>query len=494
MQTECIPDIFGFEAVEGRAVVAAFDGGTITSDAGGLLLGAADRAIRMVDRLASCFVDRRSQAHVEHSVATLIGQRIFAIALGYEDLNDHETLRHDPLMAVLAGKLEARRADCAAVAGKSTLNRLELSKPEPSRYHKISYDAEAVDRLFVDLFLEAHRTAPGQITLDLDATDDPLHGEQEGRFFHGYYKSYCYLPLYIFCGRHLLCARLRRADIDASAGAIEEVARIVAQIRERWPAARILLRADSGFTRDDLMTWCEQNDVDYLFGLAKNDRLIAEIAAELAEAAEENRISGKPARRFKDFRYRTRKSWSRQRRVVGKAEWMIPSTAESESDSTTKPRRNKKNKKSIKVGDIDLATLEGRANPRFVVTSLPADRHQARALYEKLYCARGEMENRIKECQLDLFADRTSTGTMRANQLRLWLSSMAYVLISALRRIALATTRFADATCGTIRLKLLKIGAQVRISVRRIKFSMASAFPYTDVFRTARAALDSAAL
>ena len=291
MQTECIPDIFGFEAVEGRQVVAAFDGGAITSDAGALLLGATDRAIGMVDRLASCFADRRSQAHVEHSVATLVGQRIFAIALGYEDINDHETLRHDPMMAVLAGKLEARRADYAAVAGKSTLNRLELSKPEPSRYHKISYDAEAVDRLFVDLFLEAHRTAPTQITLDLDATDDPLHGQQEGRFFHGYYKSYCYLPLYIFCGRHLLCAKLRRANIDASAGSIEEVARIVARIRERWPEVRVLLRADSGFTRDGLMSWCEQNDIDYLFGLAKNDRLIAEIAAELAEAAEENRIS-----------------------------------------------------------------------------------------------------------------------------------------------------------------------------------------------------------
>jgi hypothetical protein len=489
MPTECTPDIFGFEAVEGRQVVAAFDGGAITSDAGALLLGATDRAIGMVDRLASCFVDRRSQALVEHSVATLVGQRVFAIALGYEDLNDHETLRHDPLMAVLAGKLEARRADCAAVAGKSTLNRLELSKPEPSRYHKISYDAQAVDRLFVDLFLEAHRTAPSQITLDLDATDDPLHGQQEGRFFHGYYKSYCYLPLYIFCGRHLLCARLRRANIDASAGSVEVVARIVAQIRERWPKVRILLRADSGFTRDDLMTWCEQNDIDYLFGLAKNNRLIAEIAAELAEAAEENRQSGKPARRFKDFRYRTHKSWSRQRRVVGKAEWMIPSVAE----SATKPRRRKKNWKSIKVGDIDLAMLEGRANPRFVVTSLQAGEHQARALYEKLYCARGEMENRIKECQLDLFADRTSTRTMRANQLRLWLSSMAYVLITALRRIALAATSFADATCATIRLKLFKIGAQVRISVRRIKFSMASAFPYTDVFRTARAALDSAA-
>ena len=489
MQAERIPDVFGFEAVKGRDVVAAFDGGAITSDAGGLLLGATERALKMVDRLARCFVDRRSQAQVEHSVATLVGQRIFGIALGYEDLNDHETLRHDPLMAVLAGKLKSRRADCAAVAGKSTLNRLELSKPEPSRYHKISYDAAAVERLFVDLFLDAHRTAPRQITLDLDATDDPLHGEQEGRFFHGYYKSYCYLPLYIFCGRHLLCAKLRRSSIDASAGSVDEVARIVAQIRGRWPEVRILLRADSGFTRDDLMTWCEQNDVDYLFGLAKNNRLIAEIAAELAEAAEENRQTGKPARRFKDFRYRTRKSWSRQRRVVGNAEWMIPSIAESEG--ATKSRRKKK---SIRVGDLDLATLEGRANPRFVVTSLQGDQHHARPLYEKLYCARGEMENRIKECQLDLFADRTSTRTMRANQLRLWLSAMAYVLISALRRIALATTRFADATCGTIRLKLFKIGAQVRISVRRVKFSMASAFPYTDVFRTAWAALDSAAI
>jgi hypothetical protein len=436
MQAERIPDVFGFEAVKGRDVVAAFDGGAITSEAGGLLLGATERAIKMVDRLARCFVDRRSQAQVEHSVATLVGQRIFGIALGYEDLNDHETLRHDPLMAVLAGKLKSRRADCAAVAGKSTLNRLELSKPEPSRYHKISYDAAAVERLFVDLFLDAHRTAPRQITLDLDATDDPLHGEQEGRFFHGYYKSYCYLPLYIFCGRHLLCAKLRRSSIDASAGSVDEVARIVAQIRGRWPEVRILLRADSGFTRDDLMTWCEQNDVDYLFGLAKNNRLIAEIAAELAEAAEENRRTGKPARRFKDFRYRTRKSWSRQRRVVGKAEWMIPSIAESES--AIKSRRKKK---SIRVGDIDLATLEGRANPRFVVTSLQGDQYQARALYEKLYCARGEMENRIKECQLDLFADRTSTRTMRANQLRLWLSSMAYVLISA-RNWPTSRTRF----------------------------------------------------
>jgi hypothetical protein len=381
------------------------------------------------------------------------------------------------------------------VAGKSTLNRLELSTPEPSRYHKISYDAEAVDRLFVDLFLEAHRTAPSQITLDLDATDDPLHGEQEGRFFHGYYKSYCYLPLYIFCGRHLLCARLRRANIDASAGSVDEVARIVAQIRTRWPKVRILLRADSGFTRDGLMSWCEQNDVDYLFGLAKNARLIAEIAAELAEAAEENRQSGKPARRFKDFQYRMHKSWSRERRVVGKAEWMIPSAAESEI--ATKPRRKTKNKKSLMAGDLDLATLEGRANPRFVVTSLPPDKAEARHLYEAIYCARGEMGNRIKECQLDQparqapapspqapmsarhrrGADRTSAATMRANQLRLWLASLAYVLLCALRRIGLRHTQFADATCGTIRLRLPKIGALVRLSCRRIKLATASAFP-----------------
>ena len=500
MSTECTPESFVFQEAHGREVVARVDGGTLTSDGGALLLGEVERVTGILRQFTACFTDHRDATRVEHPVASQIAQRVYGLALGYEDLNDHDALRADPLLAVLAGSADPTGAARKrvrdrgnALAGKSTLNRLELTTAAvgaQERYKKITVDHAAVDRLFVDLFVQAHATAPTEIILDLDATDDPLHGEQEGRFFHGYYKSYCYLPLYIFCGRHLLCARLRRADIDASAGAIAEVARIVAQIRERWPGARILLRADSGFTRDELMTWCEQNDVDYLFGLAKNDRLIAEIAPELAEAAEENRISGKPARRFKDFHYRTHKSWSRQRRVVGKAEWMIPSTAESES--ATKPRR-KKQRKSIKVGDIDLATLEGRANPRFVVTSLPADQHQARALYEKLYCARGEMENRIKECQLDLFADRTSTGTMRANQLRLWLSSMAYVLISALRRIALAKTRFADATCGTIRLKLLKIGAQVRISVRRIKFSMASAFPYTGVFRTASAALDSAA-
>src|SRR4029077_15861083 len=327
-------------------------------------------------------------------------QREFGIALGYEDLIDHDQLRHDPVMAGLGGKLEAKRSDCAPLAGKSTLNRLELSRAEPSRYHKISYDAALIEAVFVDVFLDAHSAPPSQIILDLDATDDPLYGHQEGRFFHGYYDNYCYLPLYVFCGRHLLASKLRPANIDGSAGSLEEVARILPRILQPWAEVPILRRAASGFARDGLMTWCESNGVDFLFGLAKNSRLVEAITSELAQAAEQSQKTGKPARRFKDFTWRTRDSWSRQRRVVAKAEW-----------------------------------TEGKANPRFVVTSLAREEHEARHLYEKLYCARGEMENRIKECQLDLYADRTSAHTMRANQLRLWFASMAYVLICALRRI-----------------------------------------------------------
>ncbi|HZB91134.1 MAG TPA: IS1380 family transposase [Stellaceae bacterium] len=458
MPTECSADLFGFAAVEGRAVVAAFDGGWVTSDAGALLLGATDRAIGLTRRFASCFRDVRRADLIEHEVVTLVGQRVYGIALGYEDLNDHDELRHDPVMAVLAGKLEARREDCAPVAGKSTLNRLELGRPVATRYHRISHDPAAIERLLVDLFLEAQRRPPQQIVLDLDATDDPLHGRQEGRFFHGYYDCYCYLPLYVFCGRHLLAAKLRRSNIDASAGSVEEVARIVAQVRARWPRVRILLRADSGFAREALMAWCEANGVDYLFGLAKNDRLIAEIEAELAQAGETSRRTGKPARRFKEFQWATRDSWSRRRRVIAKAEY-----------------------------------TGGEANPRFIVTSLTRAEGEARYLYERVYCARGDMENRIKECQLDLFADRTSTATMRANQLRLWFASMAYVLLCALRRIGLSHTRFAQATCGTIRLALLKIGAVITRSVRRIKFAMASACPYQHEFREAHARLAQAA-
>ncbi len=321
MQTECSAEPSLFGRVEGRPVIAEFDGGALTSDAGGLLLGAADRSLDLVRRLWECFRDARDQRFVEHSVATMIGQRVFGLALGYEDLNDHDELRHDPLMAVLAGKLEARREDCAPVAGKSTLNRLELSRDAPTKYCKIAHDPAAIEALMVDLFLEAHARAPKQIILDLDATDDPLHGDQEGRFFHGYYDCYCHLPLYVFCGRHLLVSKLRPSNIDASAGAVEEIARIVARIRARWPGARILLRADSGFAREALMAWCEQNRVDFVFGLARNARLIDEITVELLQAEEEALNTGKPARRFKDFRYATLDSWSRRRRVVAKAEW-----------------------------------------------------------------------------------------------------------------------------------------------------------------------------
>jgi hypothetical protein len=412
----------------------------------------------MMTRFAACFHDERRADLIEHEVVTLVGQRVFAIALGYEDLNDHDNLRHDPMMAVLAGKLEARREDCAPVAGKSTLNRLELSNLEPTRYHKISHNPIAIKRLLVDLFLETQERAPNEIILDLDATDDPVHGSQEGRFFHGHYDCYCYLPLYIFCGRHLLAAKLRRASVDAADGAVEEVARIVGQIRRRWPEVRILLRADSGFARDELMAWCEANAVHFVFGLAKNDRLIAAIKDELAAAEKTSRRTGKPARRFKQFKWTTRKSWSRERRVVAKAEW-----------------------------------TQGEANPRFIVTSLKRAECKPRYLYEKVYCARGDMENRIKECQLDLYADRTSTATMRANQLRLWFYSMAYVLLCALRRIGLEQTNFAKATCGTIRLKLLKIGALVRISVRRIKIAMASACPVAITWGLAASRLVAAA-
>jgi hypothetical protein len=459
MPTECISDLFGFSRVEGRDVVASFDGGAVTSDAGALLLGATDRAIGLIDRFAGCFSDHRRRERIEHEIRTLVGQRVFAIALGYEDVNDHDALRHDPVMAILAGKLESRRAGCAPVAGKSTLNRLEHAPAgAPGRYHRIGHDGAAIEGLLVDVFLDAHDRPPRRIVLDLDATDDPVHGDQEGRFFHGYYGCYCYLPLYVFCGRHLLCAKLRRANIDASAGAVEEAARIVGQIRRRWPRVRILLRADSGFAREALMAWCEENRVDYVFGMARNPRLEDRVAGEMIRAEMQSVRTGASARVFADFPWTTKESWSRRRRVVAKAAW-----------------------------------TRGGPNPRFVVTSLKKAAYGARALYEDLYCARGEMENRIKECQLDLFADRTSAATMRANQLRLWLASIAYVLVCALRRIGLAHTQFAAATCGTIRLRLLKIGAQVRISVRRIKLAMASGHPWQHEWALAHARLSAAA-
>jgi hypothetical protein len=458
MTTDCSATQFEFEGFAGRQVVGAFDGGEVTSNGGAPLLREADRAIGLTAKVARCFRDDRNPAFVEHRLETLIGQRIHGLVLGYEDLNDHDDLRFDPALGLLSDTLRPRREALsegqpvvATLAGKSTLNRLEHGLMNgASRYCKIGLDDQALEQVFLDIYVAAHAEPPKRVMLDLDATDDPLHGDQEGRFFHGYYRCYCYLPLYIFDGRHLLVAKLRQANIDASAGAKEEVARVVAHLRKAWPEVEICLRADSGFAREELMSWCEENRVDYVFGLARNKRLEPMIAAELAQAKTAFQETGKPARVFKELTYRTLDSWSRSRRVVAKAEY-----------------------------------LEKGTNPRFIVTSIGADKIAGQELYERTYCARGEMENRIKECQLDLYADRTSAATMHANQIRLWLSSLAYVLMEAVRRLALAGTELAQATAGTIRLKLLKIGAVVTVSVRRIKLAFASACPAKAVFARA---------
>jgi Transposase DDE domain group 1 len=447
--TECTQKSFQFAAHFSRQVVAEFSAERLTTDGGVLLLRQVDRRIQLLSRLASCFVDQRDPLRVEHTVAEMVAQRVYGLALGYEDLNDHEQLRHDPLLGLLAGK---RDLD-ADLAGKSTLNRMELSGQDPasSRYHKIGYVEEKIDGLLVDLFLEAHEEAPLRIVLDLDSTDVPLHGHQEARFFHGYYDSYCYLPLYIFAGDHLLGARLRPADQDGATGAVDELRRIVAQIRQRWPQIEIVVRADSGFCREELMGWCEQQHVEYVLGLARNQRLLHYIGPEMRQAQQQCKKTGKPARVFAAFDYRTHKSWSRSRRVIAKAE-----------------------------------SIPDKDNPRFVVTSLRAG--EPRSLYEDLYCARGEMENRIKE-QLCLFSDRLSTETMRANQLRLYFSAMAYTLLEALRRLALHGTEWAQAQVDTLRLRLLKIAAHVQISARRICLRYTGAYPWKLLFAHAWTAL-----
>ena len=459
MKTDCSKKSFEFQSLSSREVLGTFDGGHITSDAGGLLLREVESRTKIIKQFATCFIDHRDPEKIEHTVYELVAQRVYGLALGYEDLNDHDDLRVDPLLGLLAGKADptgagrVRERDRGkALAGKSTLNRLELTPSDAdasARYKKIVLNSDLMNLFFVELFLQSQATPPKRIVLDLDATDDRLHGNQEGRFFHGYYGDYCYLPLYIFCGDALLCARLRSSNIDASRGTVDELERIVGRIREAWPDVIIVIRADSGFCREEIMAWCERNNVKYVLGLAKNSRLIDEIGNELAQAKALFEQSGQPARLYRDFAYRTLDSWSRARRVVGKAEH-----------------------------------LEKGANPRFVVTSIGADRIDARALYEDLYCARGEMENRIKEQQLQLFADRTSCTKMRANQIRLWFSSVAYTLMETLRRLGLAGTAMARAQCSTIRLKLLKIGACVKISVRRILVSLASGCPYAGIFAT----------
>ena len=460
MKTDCSKKSFEFQSLSSRKILGTFDGGHIASDAGGLLLREVEWRTNIIKQFAACFTDHRNPEKIEHTVEELVAQRVYGLALGYEDLNDHDDLRVDPLLGLLAGKADPTGAERVrerdrgkALAGKSTLNRLELTPADAdanARYKKIVLNEERMNLFFVELFLQSQKEPPKKIVLDLDATDDRLHGNQEGRFFHGYYGDYCYLPLYIFCGDALLCARLRSSNIDASSGTVEELERIVGRIRQTWPDTIIVVRADSGFCREAIMAWCECNNVKYVLGLAKNSRLIAEIGDELAQAKALFEHSGEPARLFRDFVYCTLDSWSRSRRVVGKAEH-----------------------------------LEKGANPRFVVSSIGVEQIDARALYEDVYCARGEMENRIKEQQLQMFADRTSCTKMRANQIRLWFSAVAYTLLEAFRRLGLAGIEMARAQCSTIRLKLLKIGACVKISVRRIFVSLAGGCPYADIFAVA---------
>lgn len=457
--TQCNHQQLLFQDLDGRAVVGQFDGGTVTSDAGGLLLREVEAKFGFVARFAQCFTDHRAPDCIEHTLPELLKQRVFGLCLGYEDLNDHDRLRYDPLLAVLVGKKDCEGAKRVrardrgkALAGKSTLNRLELTAVGAnagSRYKKIVGNLGAMQSFFVDAFLLQQETAPKVLILDVDATDALIHGHQLGRFFHGYYDAYCYLPLYIFCDDHPLLALLRPSNIDACTGLLKHLQRIVAQLRARWPGVKIIVRGDSGFCREYLMRWCEDHQVDFLFGLAKNRRLLRILGKEMHEAQQQFQQTGAAARIFKDFTYQTRQSWSRERRVVGKAEHLAQG-----------------------------------ANPRFVATSLSAAEaeYAMQPLYENVYCGRGNMENRIKEQQLFLFADRVSCATMRANQIRMNLSTVAYVVMRALRHFGLAETALAPAQCDTIRLKLLKIGAVIRISVRRVYVALSEAYPLRELF------------
>jgi hypothetical protein len=392
---------------------------------------------------------------IEHSVVDLISQRVFGLCLGYEDLNDHDDLRRDRLLALAVGKADIsgedrlrKRDQGIALAGKSTLNRLEQVPPvdELSRYQKIGYDPLQADRLITDVFLESHATAPKRIYLDLDNTDATIHGGQEGGFFHGYYGNYCYMPLYIFCGEQLLLCRLQTSHVDGAAHAVVEVRRIVEQIRSKWPEVEIVLRGDSGFCREVIMRWCEENGVFYIFGLSTNARLDRMIRKSMNKSCRRYHAKGKANRRYRGLWYRTRETWSQKRWVVGKAEY-----------------------------------LEKGENPRFIVTNLKGQGVGNQKLYEEIYCARGEMENRIKEQQMGLFADRVSAAKMRSNQLRIYFSGIAYILMETLRRLGLSGTDYERAQCTTIREKILKIGAQIKLSVRRIVLSLASGYPYKEV-------------
>lgn len=452
--TDCNEQRTLFQPHFRRQVESDFSAEPISSDGGGLLLREIEQRLGIISDFSKCFRDSRDPDSIEFSVRELLAQQIMAIALGYEDLNDHDQLRTDRLLALMVGREDITGQDRVdgrdrgkPLAGKSTLNRLQLTPPgatDQSRYKKIVADVGAIHETLVDLFIRL-RSLPGtpqRLVIDFDATDDPVHGDQLGKFFHGYYRHYCFLPLYAFCDGWPLLALLRPSHIDASLGTVEQLERIIPRLRAAWPDVKILIRGDGGFCREPIMRWCEENEVDYLFGLSKNERLKTEIAAEMLAARMFCRDNGQPARLFKSFAYQTRESWSCARTVLAKAEH-----------------------------------LPKGENPRFVVTNLEQARTDPRRVYEEIYCARGDMENRIKEQQLMLFADRTSAHSLRANQLRLTFSTMAYVLHHALRVFGLTETDLATAQVETVRTRVLKIGAQVRVSVRRVFVRLSASHP-----------------
>ena len=441
MNTECTLKQLELQGLGRRKITITNDADVATSDGGLILLHQIEKKYCIISRLASCFKDRRNPGRIEHTVFQLLSQRIYGLCQGYEDLNDHDQWRSDPLLSLVCGKEKGK-----LLSGKSTLNRMELGKETEEygdRYNKIDWDSGEIEQLLVDVFLDSFSSPPKEIILDFDATDDPLHGHQEGRFFHGYYDRYCYLPLYVFAGSFPLAAKLRPSNIDASAGTVELLERIVPRIRSRFPKTRIILRADSGFCRESIMNFCEGYGVYYVLGLPKNSRLKKAIGKEMYAARKEFERIGQPARRFADLKYRTKKSWSRTRRVVGKAEY-----------------------------------LPKGANPRFVVTNFTPLQWSATTLYEKLYCGRGEMENRIKEQQLYLFADRTSSGWMSANQLRLWFSTFAYIFFVFLREVYLSDSEWEKSLSSTLRLKILKVSASIKVTTRRVRIRLPYSYPY----------------
>lgn len=443
MNTECTPKQLILQGLGKRKIEITNDADVATSDGGLILLQQMDKKYRILQRFSMCFQDNRQPTRVEHSVLQLLSQRIFGLCQGYEDLNDHDQWRNDPLLSVICGKENGN-----PLSGKSTLNRLELGKETDEygdRYNKIQWDNQEIEQLLVDIFLDSFSVPPDEIILDFDATDDPLHGHQEGRFFHGYYDRYCYLPLYVFAGSFPLAARLRPSNIDASTGTTVLLEMMVPRIRKRFPEVRIVLRADSGFCREPIMKYCEDNHIYYVLGLAKNSRLKKALGKEMYEARKAFEQTGQRARRFTDLAYRTKKSWSRTRRVVGKAEHLLKGP-----------------------------------NPRFIVTNFSPLQWSATTLYEKLYCGRGNMENRIKEQQLYLFADRTSTGWMSSNQLRLWFSTFAYIFFVFLREVYLSGSEWEKSQSSTLRLKILKVSASVRVTVRHVRIRLPYAYPYWD--------------